>query len=305
MRSLIAIIGLMIVGGHLMAVTAFAQDSAVSPSYALMSELFADRLTFSSGMDQSENAQTTYGSADIALTAKLNAQGWRLKLFGSHSQFQYSATQVYCALSAEEKKSSTGTNFTELCNDIANQTLDHDTRENIEADIAPFGLELNGDQVYFRKAYQGQRYELAVMPGYQFILGQLVVKGFAGVAYQHQAVFPADPRNSINGDFWGTKGAVEIWARLSDKAWVSADGAYFTPTASYSGSIQLGYELLSWLTIGPQFAAFGDMNSDSGRSGGFLRFDLMGTETTISAGLASDYGDNRSIYGAANMFVRF
>lgn len=309
MRFLDIIIGLSAIGGHFVAVAIyaalFAQEIPNHPAYALASELFADRLMFSSGMDQTENAQTTYGTADVALFTKHSEEGWRLKLFGSHTQFQYSSTQVYCAASAEEKKSSTGTNFSDLCNDIANASLDAETRKDIAENIAPFGLELTGDQIYFRKAHRGIRYEFAVLPGYQFILGQFVIKGYAGVAYQHQSVLPEDPANAINGDYWGAKGAVELWARLNESAWLSVDGSYFEPTSSYSGSLRVGYDVLSWLTVGPQFAAFGDLDGNSGRAGGFLSLDLMGSETTLSAGMSSNYKDDSSLYGSANVFVKF
>lgn len=308
MRKLRSILGLCALGGYFMAMAAgsmlSAQQLPGSSIYASVQELFADRLTFSSGMDQTQNSQTSYGTADFAFTAP-HKEGWRLKLFGSHTQFQYSTKQVYCAASAEEKKSSTGTNFGELCNDIADNSLDQESRSEIAESIAPFGLELEGDQIYFLKPHQGMRYEFAVMPGYQLMLEQFVIKTFGGIAYQHQSVFPADGRSTMNGGYWGMKGAVEIWSRLGDHAWLSADGSYFVPTRNYSGSVQLGYELLSWLTIGPQFAAFGDLDGSSGRAGGFLKFNLMDTETTIAAGLSSNYKDDPSLFGSANMFVRF
>ena len=103
----------------------------------------------------------------------------------------------------------------------------------------------------------------------------------------------------------GAKTGLEGWLALSEAFWLGADSGYFTGTQSYSASMRLGYQPLTWLALGPEVAAFGDMDDDSARAGGFLRLTIGATEATLAGGISSDYLGMTSAYGSAGLYTKF
>ncbi len=260
---------------------------------------------FSNGFDATGNAWSAYASAVIAVSGRLDHDGWRVKLSGLYGSYAYDTRATYCQLSAEEKKQLTGTNFSDLCNDIANAPPQGAERDHVTEIISPYGLRLEGDQIVAITPHQATRYQLGAAPGYQATFGLLIVKAYLGVAYEQQTVMPADPTKVIQGGYWGAQGAIEAWLPLGDSAWLSADGSYFTGTSSYSAAMKLGYRAMPWLTVGPELASYGDEDDVSGRAGGFLRFDISGMETTLAGGISGTYKGDPDAFGSANIFVRF
>lgn len=286
-------------------------SNAESPEFRALSGLFAPlslaegRAEFSNGIDTTGNAWSAYATAVFALTGPLHRDGWRLKLSGNYGSYAYETRRTYCPLSAEEKKQLTGVNFSDLCNDIANDPPQGEERDEIAGRLAPFGLELDGDQIRAVIPHQAMRYSLGAAPGYQTTLGALILKTYLGVAYEQHNVVPLDGTRALQGAYWGAQGWIEAWLRLGENAWVSADTSYFTGTSSYSAAVKLGYMPLSWLTLGPELATYGDEDDISGRAGAFLRFEAGGVETTLAGGVSGAYRDDPGAYGSANFYLKF
>lgn len=282
-----------------------AEKSAHAVSFLSKLGVPPDRVETSNGFDASGSAWSAYSTVVLAPLGPLHEDGMRLKLFGSYGAYSYDRKRVYCAMSAEEKKQAAGANFTALCNDIANRPLSDDEKRDIAETIAPFGLHLEGDQIYHLQTHQATRYDIAVMPGYQLSLGATALKAYLGPAMETRSILPADPGKMLNGAFWGAKGALETWTALGEALWLTADTSYFTGTEAYAASTRLGYEPLSWLALGPEVSAFGDAEDESARAGGFLRFTFGKMETTLSGGVSADYEGGTSTYGSASLYVKF
>ena len=263
------------------------------------------RAELSNGFDKTANGWSGYSTAVVALDGPLQTDGWRLKLSGGYGSYHYKTRSAYCQLSAEEKKRQTGTDLGSICNDIANAPPQGQERSDLAAYLAPFGLELEGDQIYAARAHLGSYYEAGIAPGYQLTMGALILKGYLGLGYEAHDTTPPDASKRLTGGYWGAQAGVEAWLPLGEDGWMSAYGSYFTGTSSHSASVKLGYKALSWLSIGPEIATFGDDDDNSGRAGAFLRVDALGVETTLAAGLSGTYRDDPSAYGSASIYMKF
>jgi len=263
------------------------------------------RVEFSNGFDATGQAWAAHASAVVGLTGPLHSDGWRLKLSGLYGRDSYETRSSYCQLSAEEKKQRTGSNFSDICNEIANDPPQGEERDHIAEVIAPFNLQLEGDQIFAAISHVEMRYQGGIAPGYQATFGALILKAYLGLAYQRYDVLPSDETRSLQGGYWGAQSWAEAWLPLGDAGWLSADASYFTGTSSYSAAVKYGYRTASWLTLGPELSTYGDADDMSGRAGAFLRFDASGVETTIAAGISGADEDDAGAYGSANMFMRF
>lgn len=288
-----------------MPIRANADEAPAPASFFARLGLPEGRGEFTNGVDATGNAWSTYASAVIAVTGPQHLDGWRLKVSGLYSKYSYETRQTYCQLSAEEKKQLTGTNFSDLCNSIANAPPQGDERDEIQADLAPFGLQLEGDQIIAVTPHEVTRYHVGVAPGYQTTVGALILKAYLGVAFEQQTVMPPDISKTLQGSYWGAQGWLEAWLPLGEDFWLSADSSYFTGTSSYSAAMKIGYQPLSWLAIGPEFATYGDEDDVSGRAGIFLRFNAAGMETTLAGGVSGAYRDDPGAYGMASMYKKF
>ncbi|MFP3921910.1 MAG: cellulose biosynthesis protein BcsS [Dichotomicrobium sp.] len=144
-----------------------------------------------------------------------------------------------------------------------------------------------------------------VLAGWQFGMGAMTAKLFAGLAYEDQQMAPPDPGNDLAGAHLGAKLAVESWFDLASWLWFSADASYATVHESYSGALKLGLKPLVSLSIGPEAAASGNREFDSHRLGGFARWHCGGCDVTLSGGISGDYDDETGGYGALSVYTRF
>jgi hypothetical protein len=264
-----------------------------------------DRAEFSNGFDTTGKDWAAYASAVVALSGPIDQDGWRLKIAGLYGTYGYETRSAYCQLSAEEKKQLTGTNFSDICNSIANNPPQGPDRADLNQFLSSFGLSLREDQIEAVTPHQVVHYYGGIAPGYQKTLGLLILKAYLGLAFEEQTVTPPDPSKSLQGHYWGAQSWIEAWLPLGDDGWISADCSYFTGTSSYSAAVKLGYKPASWLTVGPELATYGDEDDVSGRAGAFFRFDTAGVETTLAGGVSGTYKDDPGAYGSANFFVRF
>jgi hypothetical protein len=268
-------------------------------------QLPAGHAELSNGFDKTANGWGGYSTAVFAPEGPLHVDGWRLKLSGGYGSYHYQTRSTYCQLSAEEKKQRTGTNFGAICNDIAGDPPEGEERSELAAYLAPFGLDLQGDQIYSVASHLGTRYNAAVAPGYQFTLGTVILKTYLGLGYELHEAAPPDPAKPLGGSYWGAQGAVEAWVPLGEDFWISADGSYFTGTNAHAASMKLGYKAQPWLSLGPEFSTFGNADDNSGRAGAFLRLDALGVETTLAGGLSGTYKDDPGGYGSASIYMKF
>jgi hypothetical protein len=270
-------------------------------------DFLTGRADMSSGIDASGKSWSAYSTAVLSPLGPLHQDGLRLKLTGSYSTWSYDVRRAlpYCMMSKQEREEATGTNLADLCNDIADRALTAEEQAAINKSIKPLGLQIDGEQFYQSETQQVQRYDVAVMPGYQASWRALVVKAFIGPAMESRTILPVDPDKAISGTSWGARGAIESWMQLSDAFWISADGGYFTGTESYSGMLRLGYQPLDWLTFGPELATFGDVEDDSGRAGGFVRLTVGNMEATLSGGMSAEYDGTTAAYGSAGIYTKF
>jgi len=141
--------------------------------------------------------------------------------------------------------------------------------------------------------------------GWQISTGAMTAKMFTGLAYEEQTISPGDPGNTLAGEHFGAKAALETWFDLASWAWLSADASYATMTDAYSGTVKLGVRPWSWLSIGPEAAAFGNAEFDGHRLGGFARWHCGGCDVTVSGGVSGDYDDDTGAYGALSLYRRF
>jgi hypothetical protein len=264
------------------------------------------RAEFSNGFDVNGNSWSAYASAVFGLTSPLHTDGWRLKFSGIYGRYAYNTRNPYICMQLHDPRSGLhDLTLAEICDDIANQPPAGEQRDAINATLAPYGMQVEGDQIVATTPRQATHYNLAVAPGYQATVGRVILRGYLGVAFEQQDIAPIDPGNLLAGTHWGAQGWAEAWLPFGESAFLSADGGYFTGTASYSAAMKFGVRPLTWLTFGPELAAFGDSEGESARAGGFLRFDVSGWETTLSGGLSGDYRNDPAAYGSANLFVRF
>ena len=269
-----------------------------------------DHVELSHGVNVAGTAVSAYGAMVIAPVSRLSQDGWRVKIMGAYLQ-QKEVTQSVLKC---------GTNPS-LPEDAASTFRRHCSK----------ALAAGSEETEFRleQTRQVERYEAALMPGYRMTFGALIVKAYAGVGYRGEKIPSASAlkdaakasagwgmigaRAAGLGAAFGLRGGLESWLTLSDEMWLSADAYYASGVdgdgvyRDAGGTFRAGYQALSWATIGPEAAVF---RTESGsicnnvRAGGFLRFDVNGTETTLSGGLASGDGSGGA-YGAANVYLRF
>lgn len=263
---------------------------------------FAGRIETSSGFDATATSWGAYSSAVIAPLGPLDSDGLRLKLYGSYGMWSYDTKRV-CAGSPQELQALIGVSLSVDCRAVGN--LNAQEREALSRAVAPYGLHLEGDRLYLTRTHTVTRFDVAAMPGWQASGSGIALKAYFGPAMETRQIMPLDSANALSGTFWGAKTAIESWMALGEHAWLTVDGSYFTGTHSYTGALRLGLEAASWLTLGPEAAAFGDELASSARAGGFVRLTIGKTEATVSGGISADYDGTMSPYGQAGVYVRF
>jgi len=154
--------------------------------------------------------------------------------------------------------------------------------------------------------FNGQVAFLAAQAGYQFHLGRTIAKAFIGMEAVDQVVTPFDPGNSVQGTELGLRVTLETWTDISDRWFLSADGAYGTAFQDYWQLTRIGYRLGPVFAVGLEGGVQGNQAYGAGRGGGFVRGKFKVLEATVSGGFAGDYllGDPRG-YVSVNLYRKF
>jgi Cellulose biosynthesis protein BcsS len=154
--------------------------------------------------------------------------------------------------------------------------------------------------------FEGEAYFVSFLAGYQFHPGPLIVKIFAGLESNSQAITPRDPNNDVQGSRLGLRLQAEGWYDISPRLYLSTDIAYGTAFESYRTLTRLGFRVKPKLSLGIEGGAHGNAEYDAGRGGGFARVNLYKTEVTLSGGFTGSYlEDEPSGYVALGLYRAF
>ncbi|HDL16957.1 MAG TPA: cellulose biosynthesis protein BcsS [Rhizobiales bacterium] len=145
-----------------------------------------------------------------------------------------------------------------------------------------------------------------LLGGYQWRRGEWTLKAYAGVGFETHDLSPGDPDNSVNGGEFGAVGQIELWRNLGDAGWLSLDASYADVFASYWTQLRLGRRMRGRVSAGLETGLSGNEEYDSARAGGFLRYNLGGTELTLSGGVSGDYlAEDFGGYAAFGLYRKF
>jgi len=279
-------------------------DSALPSFLALFPslDLPEERSEFSHGYDMTGQSWSAYATAVFALGGPAHQDGWRLRLSGLYGNYGYERRAAHVCKVIHQGQPSR--NLDKICEQLVDDGPE-DLSEGTQAYLDNHGLEVKNGELVAVTPHQATHYAASIAPGYQMSLGALILKGYLGLAYERHDVTPDDSSNDFSGGHWGAQAGLEAWLPMGDKGWLSADGSYFSGTSRYAAMLKLGYRPLSWLSLGPELAAYGHRDDVSGRAGAFVRFKTAGVETTLSGGVSGAYESDPTAYGTANMFVRF
>jgi hypothetical protein len=149
-----------------------------------------------------------------------------------------------------------------------------------------------------------------LLVGYHRQLGPLTLKLYAGATATRHSIDPFDPEAEVQGAGVGGKAAVETWWTISDMAWSQLDVSYAKLHETYAGRLRLGWRMMPLLSAGLEAAAHGNVDGNSGRIGGFLRYEWAQGEVSASGGLMTDWAgietiDARGGYATVSWLNRF
>ncbi len=166
-----------------------------------------------------------------------------------------------------------------------------------------------------QRAWQDFRGEMTtadLLLGYQLAMGPWILKVFAGASQETHTVVAhgggnllADPRNAVQGDRIGFKGAIETWWNIGNIAFVQTDLSWSQPFEAYGGRVRAGYRVTPALSTGAEVGLHGNANHDAGRLGTFLRFEWTAGEVSASGGLAARNDEITGLYGSLGLMLRF
>jgi len=128
-----------------------------------------------------------------------------------------------------------------------------------------------------------------LLAGYQWQVGSLTVKGFAGAT--GYADFRPTEQVANVWDLWGqrrigAKGVLEGWWTIDQRHWASLDLAYATPQASLWSRARVGHRLLPQFSLGAEAGSAGEVARPTARAGVFVRYDWADGEVALSGGIA-------------------
>jgi hypothetical protein len=144
-----------------------------------------------------------------------------------------------------------------------------------------------------------------LLAGYQVGLGALTLKAFAGATFDDHVLTPFDASNPVSGSARGVKAAIEGWLNVTSLMWAQFDASYATAHRSYNTRLRLGYRVTPAISVGVEGGALGNAASDSGRGGGFVRYEWRGGEISASGGVSGDIAAPRNAYGTLVYLTRF
>jgi len=149
--------------------------------------------------------------------------------------------------------------------------------------------------------------------GYHKQLGTVTIKVFGGLSVTEHVPDPSEPSPVRQGTEYGGKGVLELWWNITDQAWASADLSFGSTHMDYGGRVRLGWRLQPELSVGLEGGSGGtaepQLEHDTARIGGFLRYEWAAGEIAISGGWAAEGTwrdrDGPAPFGTVSLLTRF
>lgn len=154
-------------------------------------------------------------------------------------------------------------------------------------------------------AFRGTSAFADALIGYQWTLGPVIVKAFAGIAADGHTIDPVDPDNGVQGLAYGPKLALDVWWSLSPRWWSALDASWTSAHDQYGARVRLGYRLWPELSVGIEAGALGNASYHAGKVGALVRYELSAGEISLSAGVTGDYAKPDTLYGSAVWLLRY
>lgn len=219
----------------------------------------------SAGADSTSTSWSTYSSITAALAGDIRENGYRLRLAGGAGRYRYTRS-----------------------------FFDEDRHRHLWPE------------------FFGDRSSFDILVGYHWTIGPATLKAYAGLTEEHYRLSPgpdsplgADDENVVQGARRGTKLVLETWTRLGDWGFLQVDANWSEPFKAYGGRVRLGYALNNGWSTGLETGAFGNIDHDGGRAGGFARYEWQSGEVSLSGGFDGDLERIGSGYISVAVTARF
>ncbi|MCT8970411.1 cellulose biosynthesis protein BcsS [Microbaculum marinisediminis] len=118
----------------------------------------------------------------------------------------------------------------------------------------------------------GRLLSAEVMPGFQWIGGNMGLTVYGGPTVQDQTTEPYDPGKTRQGTRLGAKVLVEGWLRLTDTTILNGSACYATAAETYCARIAASVDVAPNISLEPEIAAFGEPGYDQQRYGLLVGF---------------------------------
>jgi hypothetical protein len=186
---------------------------------------------------------------------------------------------------------------------------------------APFG-DLDQDGIRFKIAGSagGYTYRADALPGgenegryfgAEALVGRrqsfdsIVVTTYIGGYAERQLLREPDPANPANGDRFGVKAAVEIYARVWEHFIVTAFANAATVYGTYNARTVVLRELTPMIALGLDAGILGNTRYQTLRSGLAAQFTLERRIVTIAAGFAENSDNGAGAYVTVMVYAPF
>lgn len=144
-----------------------------------------------------------------------------------------------------------------------------------------------------------------LLAGYHAQIGDLTVKAYAGIAGDGHLLTPADPDNALGATAFGPKAILETWLNVSSQVWTAVDLAWTGAHSQYAGKLRLGWRLDPDLSLGVEAGGVGNVESDSARTGAFLRWEWASGEISATGGLTGALRAPQTPFAAVSLTTKF
>lgn len=153
---------------------------------------------------------------------------------------------------------------------------------------------------------RGEQIEGAALAGYEWVWREAKLAGFVGLSVRNTSLSVADPANPVVGTSYGLKGALDFYARPSERTMVQAHGSFSTNDMAYFGRVKAGYRLSGNIYLGPEVAVLGNDFYNQFRIGAHLTGLQLGPiQASLSAGYQYDREQKSGVYGAVDVRAQF
>ena len=140
----------------------------------------------------------------------------------------------------------------------------------------------------------GAEWLAQVLPGWRITRNHFEAKVFMGPEYENHRLWPDDPANSLRGQAFGLRFAIDLWDEPTSMTMVAGDLSLSTVGPNYSARAAFGWRVLDQFYAGPETQIYGGDGYAQWRLGAHITsFKTGDTEWSAAGGWAID-SDNRS-----------